>query len=90
MSNKGAKANKMVDPADKESAEMVEEDTTEEAPEEETAPEPETKSKFKKGTLVCMRRIRDNSGNYNVGDKYKGEDKAFIKKMIKRGTIRKV
>ena len=56
----------------------------------ETAPEPEKKSKLKKGTLVCMRVIRDGGDTYVAGDEYKGKDKATTKHLLKRGAIEKV
>ena len=56
----------------------------------ESAPEPEKKSKAKKGALVCVRTIRDGGDTYVAGDEYKGKDKTITKRLLERGAIRKV
>ena len=56
----------------------------------ESAPEPEKKSKAKKGALVCVRTIRDGGDTYAAGDEYKGKDKTITKRLLERGAIRKV
>ena len=55
-----------------------------------TVPEPKEKSKFKKGTLVCVRNIRDGGDTYVAGDEYNGKNKDTTKRLLERGAIRKV
>ena len=78
---------KMVDPA--EDVEMVDEDIELET-EEDTESKPSQKYKFKKGTLICVRTIRDGGNKYTTGDEYKGKDKGIAKRLLERGAIRKV
>jgi len=78
------KDKKMVEPTDEDAVEMVDETV------EEDTPEPEKKSKAKKGTLVCTRTIRDGGDKYASGDEYKGTNKTITKRLLERGAIEKV
>ena len=74
------KDKKMVDPVNEDAVEMVD---------GETDTKPETKSKHKKGTLVCTRTIRDGGDKYAPGDEYNGKDKTITKRLLERGAIKK-
>ena len=83
-----SKKDKKMSKKDKKMVEPVDNDPKMVDPE--SAPEPEKKSKAKKGALVCVRTIRDGGDKYAPGDEYKGKDKATTKHLLKRGAIEKV
>lgn len=80
-----SKKDKKMSKKDKETVAPVEE----KAVDKESTPEPETKSKVKKGTLVCTRNIHDGGDKYAAGDEYKGTNKDITKHLLNRGAIKK-